>query len=152
MSWCASGVVLHVLPFVDNNHLGSILSFQRFSCLICTFFFQSNSSLVLQANLVYTVLVYVNISLDIFLDPLYADIHSGLMTLKSKLTSLLCDLQITLRTLGSDLTNLEIVQLSPIFTATLSSILPYQIASVYIVMSDCQKLADHLLCIYQEFV
>ena len=33
MSWCTSGVVLQVLPFIDNNHLGSTLRFHRFSCL-----------------------------------------------------------------------------------------------------------------------
>ena len=32
MSWCTSGVGLQVLPFIDNNRLGSILHFQLFSC------------------------------------------------------------------------------------------------------------------------
>ena len=33
MSWCASGVGLQYLPFIDNRHLGNIPRFQRFPCL-----------------------------------------------------------------------------------------------------------------------
>ena len=32
MFWCKSGVWLQDLPFIDNRHLGSIPSFQRFPC------------------------------------------------------------------------------------------------------------------------
>jgi len=35
MSLCTSGVRLQVLPFTDNQHLGSIPGFQRFSCFDC---------------------------------------------------------------------------------------------------------------------
>jgi len=35
MSWCASGIVLQVLPFIDNRYLGNIHRFQRFSCCCC---------------------------------------------------------------------------------------------------------------------
>jgi len=34
MACCTSGgLITNVLPFIDNMHLGSILRFQRFSCL-----------------------------------------------------------------------------------------------------------------------
>jgi len=34
MSFCTSGVGFQVLPLIDNMHLGSILSFQQYSCFI----------------------------------------------------------------------------------------------------------------------
>jgi len=33
MSWCTSGVLLQLLPFIDNSLMGSIPRFQRFPCL-----------------------------------------------------------------------------------------------------------------------
>jgi len=33
MSCCTSDVGLQVLPFINHTHLGSILCFQRFSCI-----------------------------------------------------------------------------------------------------------------------